>query len=103
MQGALLSSGVALVTIVPAAPGYLGTFELTAVSIAGQFGIDAETGFAMALLVHALILAVTSVGGTIAALRLGVGLGTAEVTTDAADAADDVDPAGDAGPGRVSS
>ena len=103
MQGALLSSGVALVTIVPAAPGYLGTFELTAVSIAGQFGIDAETGFAMALLVHALILAVTSVGGAIAALRLGVGLGTAEVTTDAADAADDVDPAGDAGPGRVSS
>ena len=30
-QGALLSSGVALATIVPSAPGYVGTFELTAV------------------------------------------------------------------------
>jgi hypothetical protein len=30
----------------------------------------------MALLVHAMILAVTSVGGVIAALRLGVGLDT---------------------------
>ena len=30
-QGALLASGVALATIVPSGPGYLGTFELTAV------------------------------------------------------------------------
>ena len=30
----------------------------------------------MALLVHAMILLVTSIGGAIAALRLGVGLGT---------------------------
>ena len=30
-QAALLSSGVALATIVPSAPGYVGTFELTAV------------------------------------------------------------------------
>jgi glycosyltransferase 2 family protein len=73
-QGALLSSGVALVTIVPAAPGYLGTFELTAVGIATQFGIHPDTAFAIALLVHALILLVTSVGGAVAGLRLGVGL-----------------------------
>lgn len=75
-EGALLSSGVALVTIVPSAPGYLGTFELTAVGIATQFGVDADAAFAMALLVHALILLVTSVGGAVAALRLGVGLQT---------------------------
>jgi glycosyltransferase 2 family protein len=74
IQGALLSSGVALVTIVPAAPGYLGTFELTAVAIAQQFGVDADAAFAMALLVHAMILVVTSVGGAIAGVRLGVGL-----------------------------
>jgi hypothetical protein len=30
----------------------------------------------MALLVHAMILGVTSVGGAIAAVRLGIGLGT---------------------------
>jgi glycosyltransferase 2 family protein len=75
-QGALLSSGVALATIVPSGPGYLGTFELTAVGIATQFGVGADSAFAMALLVHALILFVTSVGGAVAALRLGVGFGT---------------------------
>jgi len=76
IQGALLSTGVALATIVPSAPGYLGTFELTAVSIASLFGVEANAAFAMALLVHAMILGVTSVGGAIAAVRLGVGLGT---------------------------
>jgi uncharacterized protein (TIRG00374 family) len=73
-EGALLSSGVALATIVPSGPGYLGTFELTAVGIATQFGVDADAAFAIALLVHAMILLVTSVGGAISALRLGVGL-----------------------------
>lgn len=76
MQGALLSSGVALATIVPSGPGYLGTFELTAVGIATRFGIDRDTAFAMALLVHAMILLVTSLGGAISAVRLGVGLST---------------------------
>lgn len=77
LQAALLSSGVALATIVPSAPGYVGTFELTAVNIARIFGADPDAAFAMALLVHATILGVTSVGGVIAALRLGVGLGGA--------------------------
>jgi glycosyltransferase 2 family protein len=75
-EGALLSSGVALATIVPSGPGYLGTFELTAVGIATQFGVDADAAFAIALLVHAMILLVTSVGGAVSALRLGVGLST---------------------------
>ncbi|MFP5341699.1 MAG: lysylphosphatidylglycerol synthase transmembrane domain-containing protein [Candidatus Limnocylindria bacterium] len=69
-QGALLSSGIALATIVPSGPGYLGTFELTAVGIASAFGIGPDRAFAMALLVHALILGVTSVGG-VAALIAG--------------------------------
>ncbi len=76
VEGALLSSGVALATIVPSGPGYLGTFELTAVGIATQVGVDADAAFAMALLVHAMILLVTSVGGAVSALRLGVGLST---------------------------
>lgn len=84
LQAALLSSGVALATIVPSGPGYLGTFELTAVGIATQFGVHPDSAFALALLAHAMILAVTSAGGAVAALRLGVGLGTGE-----ADAAPD--------------
>lgn len=76
LQAALLSSGVALATIVPSAPGYVGTFELTAVKVAALFGVDPNAAFAMALLVHAMILGVTSVGGVIAAVRLDAGLGT---------------------------
>jgi uncharacterized protein (TIRG00374 family) len=64
-QGALIGSGVALASIVPSGPGYLGTFELTAVGIAAGFGIDRDTAFAMALLVHVAILVVTSLGGVI--------------------------------------
>lgn len=68
VQAALLSSGVALATIVPSGPGYLGTFELTAVGIATAFGIEPDRAFAMALLVHAMILGVTSLGGVAALL-----------------------------------
>jgi len=69
-QGALLSSGVALATIVPSGPGYVGTFELTAVSICALFGIERDPAFAMALLVHVMILAVTSAGGIVAYVAL---------------------------------
>ncbi len=57
---------MALVTIVPSAPGYAGTFELTAVEIAKLFGIDPASGLAMGLLVHAMILGITSIGGVMA-------------------------------------
>jgi hypothetical protein len=67
-QAALLAAGVSLVTAIPAGPGYVGTFELAAVEIAGAVGIAAEPAFALALLVHASILAVTSVGGVAAYL-----------------------------------
>lgn len=89
LQAALLSSGVALATIVPSAPGYVGTFELTAVEVAALFGVDRNAAFAMALLVHAMILAVTSAGGVLAAIRLDVGLGTGT----SASTSTDVEPA----------
>ena len=69
-QGALIGSGVALASIVPAGPGYVGTFELTAVAIAQGLGIDRDAAFAMALLIHATILLVTSVGGVVAIVAL---------------------------------
>jgi glycosyltransferase 2 family protein len=69
-QAALLTSGVALVTIVPSGPGYLGTFELTVVGIAAGFGIPRDAAFAMGLLVHVVILVTTSVGGAIALISL---------------------------------
>jgi hypothetical protein len=74
-EAALLCTGVALATIVPSGPGYLGTFELTAVGIGATLGIGEDEAFALALLVHALILAVTSVGGAVAFVRMGLGSG----------------------------
>jgi uncharacterized membrane protein YbhN (UPF0104 family) len=67
-QAALLTSGVALVTIIPSGPGYLGTFELTVVGIAAGFDIGRDQAFALGLLVHVMILATTSIGGVIAML-----------------------------------
>ena len=67
-QGALLSSGVALVSIVPSGPGFVGTFELTVVAIADGLGIPRDSAFALGLLVHLVILGTTSVGGVAAML-----------------------------------
>jgi glycosyltransferase 2 family protein len=70
-QAALLASGTALASAIPSGPASLGTFELAAVRIAGALGVAAEPAFALALLVHAAILVITSVGGVIALVRLG--------------------------------
>jgi uncharacterized membrane protein YbhN (UPF0104 family) len=51
---------------VPSGPGYVGTFELTVVSIAAGFGIPRDAAFAMGLLVHLVILVTTSIGGAVA-------------------------------------
>jgi glycosyltransferase 2 family protein len=67
-QAALMAAGVSLVTAIPAGPGYLGTFELAAVEIAKAVGVPTDPAFALALLVHAAILAVTTIGGVAAFL-----------------------------------
>ena len=43
-QAALLAAGTNLATAIPAAPGYVGTFELAAVTIAASVGIAARAG-----------------------------------------------------------
>jgi len=69
-QGALLTSGVALATIVPSGPGFVGTFELTVVAITDGFGIPRDSAFALGLLVHVMILATTTVGVIVALVAL---------------------------------
>jgi uncharacterized protein (TIRG00374 family) len=64
-QAALLAAGTNLATAIPAAPGYVGTFELAAVTIAGSVGIAAAPALAFAVLVHAMSLLLTSVGGAV--------------------------------------
>lgn len=70
-QAALLAAGVNLATAVPAAPGYVGTFELAAVTIAASVGIDREPALAFGVLVHAFSLLITSIGGAAALLAGG--------------------------------
>ncbi len=70
-QASLLASGVALVAAIPAGPANLGTFELAAVEIAKAVGVPPHEAFAMALLVHATQLVVTSAGGLVAIVTLG--------------------------------
>ena len=70
-EGALLAAGTNLATAVPSGPGYLGTFEIAGQSIATAFGIPAATGLALALLIHVLTLAISSIGGVVALIRLG--------------------------------
>jgi glycosyltransferase 2 family protein len=70
-QAALMASGVALASAVPAGPANLGTFELAAVTIGRAVGIPESDAFALALIAHLSILIVTSAGGVIALSRLG--------------------------------
>jgi hypothetical protein len=70
-EGALLAAGTNLATAVPSGPGYLGTFEYAGQTIALAFGLGAAEGLALALLIHVLTLAVTSLGGAVALVRLG--------------------------------
>jgi hypothetical protein len=65
-QAALLAAGTNLATAIPAGPGYVGTFELAAVTIAASVGIAREPALAFAVLVHVTTLLVTSVGGAVA-------------------------------------
>lgn len=70
-QAALLASGVALATAIPAGPGNLGTFDLAGVLIASSFGLDREKAIALIVLAHAASIIVTSIGGAGALIRLG--------------------------------
>ncbi|MBA2380590.1 MAG: flippase-like domain-containing protein [Chloroflexi bacterium] len=70
-QAALIASGVALASAVPAGPSNLGTFDLAAQEIAKAVGVEPASALALAILVHGSILVVTSIGGAIAFARLG--------------------------------
>ena len=65
-QAALLAAGTNLATAIPAAPGYVGTFELATVTIAASVGIARESALAFAVLLHVTTLLLTSVAGAVA-------------------------------------
>ena len=70
-QAALIASGVALASAVPAGPSNLGTFEFAAKELGKAVGIEEASALALGVLAHVAILVVTSIGGAIAFARLG--------------------------------
>ena len=70
-QAALIASGVALASAVPAGPSNLGTFEFAAQLLGTTVGIEPSSALALGVLVHVAQLVVTSIGGAIAFARLG--------------------------------
>jgi uncharacterized protein (TIRG00374 family) len=70
-QAALMTSGIALSSAIPAGPANLGTFELAAVTVGAAIGLTREQAFALALISHVTILVITSVGGGISLVRVG--------------------------------
>ena len=70
-QAALLAAGTNLATAIPAAPGYVGTFELAVTTIAASVGIDRESALAFGVLVHVTTILITSIGGALALVLRG--------------------------------
>lgn len=72
---AMLIAGVTiLVTAIPSAPGYVGTYELAATAVATSLGVDPDAAFALAVMAHATTLLPLAVGGAISLASLGGGL-----------------------------
>jgi uncharacterized protein (TIRG00374 family) len=78
---AVMIAGVAVfATVIPAAPGYVGTYELAATATAVALGVNAESALAVAVLAHAMTLLPLAGGGTVALLTIQrAGPGGAEV------------------------
>jgi hypothetical protein len=68
---AILTAGVGVfATLIPAAPGYIGTYEL-AVTITGvALGVDPESALAIAVQTHALVLLPMAGAGAVAMLAM---------------------------------
>jgi conserved hypothetical protein len=83
-QAALIVSGVALASAVPAGPSNLGTFELAAQELGKAVGLEQSSALALGVLAHVALLVVTSIGGAIAFARLGWRGGSESTTDDVA-------------------
>jgi uncharacterized protein (TIRG00374 family) len=70
--GAMLVSAITVLgTAVPSAPGYVGTFELAASTIAVGLGVAPAAALAFAILVHSLTAIPLALGGVVALVGMG--------------------------------
>ena len=71
-QTLVIVAAASLGTIIPSAPGYIGTFELAASGAAVAVGVSAAPALALAILVHLLTLVPLVLGGLASGVALGV-------------------------------
>lgn len=71
----LVAAITVLGTAIPSAPGYVGTFELAASSVAIALGVPPESAVAMAILAHAMMLLPPAIAGAVSLLIVGSTLG----------------------------
>lgn len=69
---ATIAVGAALGTALPAASGYLGTYELGAVAIGSIAGTNPDSILAIAVLAHVVAVVPIALVGMVSAVRLGV-------------------------------
>ena len=74
--GAMLVSAITVLgTALPSAPGYVGTFELAASTIAAGLGVAPASALAFAILVHTLTVLPLALGGVAALAWMGARFG----------------------------
>jgi len=73
-EALVMSAITVLSTAIPAAPGFIGTFELAGVAGAAAVGIAPTEGLALAVLVHMTTLGTLAVGGVLSVPLLGMDL-----------------------------
>jgi glycosyltransferase 2 family protein len=62
----IIAAAGALATALPAAPGYVGTYDLAAAAVGAGLGLDPATAVALAAVVHAVVLVPIALAGAVA-------------------------------------
>jgi len=69
-QAVIVSAIAALSTAIPAAPGYVGTYDLAVATTLGALGVDPAAALAFAVCVHAVIIVPIVIAGGLAAIAV---------------------------------
>ena len=62
----IIAASGALATALPAAPGYVGTYDLAAAAVGAGLGLDPATAVALAAVVHVVVLVPIALAGAVA-------------------------------------
>lgn len=69
----IIGAAGALATALPAAPGYVGTYDLAAAAVGAGLGLDPATAVALAAVVHAVVLVPIALAGAAALVTEALG------------------------------